>query len=137
MKISLVCLALNLIFATMLVEPLKQGGLGIANTATSLVNVGLLLFALRKKLGRLEMQPLRDTLRPLALATILAGVIARCGWNSWENWFGHETLALKIGAVFVPAGIAGVVYWLAALACKVPVASEMAAFALAKFQKRN
>jgi putative peptidoglycan lipid II flippase len=135
MKISLVCLALNFILAAVLITPLKQGGLGIANTATSLVNVGLLLFALRKKLGRLEMQSLRDTLRPLALATVLAGVIAWCGWNFWEQTFGHDSIALKIGAVFVPAGIAGGIYWLTALACKIPAAKEMIAFALARFKK--
>jgi len=135
MKISLVCLALNFILAAVLITPLKQGGLGIANTATSLVNVGLLLFALRKKLGKLEMESLRDTLRPLALATVLAGVIAWCGWNFWEQTFGHASIALKIGAVFVPAGIAGGVYWLTALACKIPAAKEMTAFALAKFKK--
>jgi TRAP-type C4-dicarboxylate transport system permease small subunit len=81
------------------------------------------------------MQSLRDTLRPLALATILAGVIAWCGWHAWEKSLGHETLALKIGAVFVPAGIAGGIYWLTALACKIPAAKEMTAFALARFKK--
>jgi murein biosynthesis integral membrane protein MurJ len=46
-----------------------------------------------------------------------------------------RNLALKIGAVFVPAGIAGLVYWLAALAFKIPAAKEMTEFALAKVQK--
>ena len=36
------------------------------------------------------------------------GEAGRC----WENNCGHATLALKIGAVFVPAGIAGGIYWL-------------------------
>ena len=135
MKISLVCIALNFVMAALLVVPLKQGGLGIANTATSIINVGLLLFALRKKMGKLEMKSLRDTLRPLVLATILAGVIAWCGWNYWERTFGHATIALKIGAVFVPAGIAGGVYWLIALLFKIPAAQEMTEFALAKFKR--
>ena len=91
----------------MLVVPLRQGGLGIANTVTSICNVGLLFFALRKKLGKLEMEPLRATFLPLALAGVLAGLIAWVGWQFWENSIGHATLALKIGAVFVPAGIAG------------------------------
>jgi putative peptidoglycan lipid II flippase len=135
MKISLVCLAINFVISCILILPMREGGPGVANTFTSLINVSLLLFALRKKLGRLEMQSLRDTLRPLALATILAGVIAWCGWHAWEKSLGHETLALKIGAVFVPAGIAGGIYWLTALACKIPAAKEMTAFALARFKK--
>jgi len=135
MKISLFCLTINFTAACILMKPLQEGGPGIANTFTSLINVGLLLFVLRKKLGKLEMKPLRDTLRPLALATILAGVIAWCGWHFWERTFGHATTALKIGEVFVPAGIAGTIYWLTALLCKIPAANEMTDFALAKFKR--
>ena len=137
MKISLACLALNLMLAAILIVPLKQGGLGIANTVTSVCNVALLLFALRKKLGKLEMASLRDTFRPLALSALLACVAAWCGWNSWERWLGHDTLALKIGAVFVPAGVAGLIYWLLAALCKIPAAKEMSAFVLAKFKREN
>ena len=81
------------------------------------------------------MAALRATLRPLVLNTILAGVIAWCGWNYWERNFGHGSIALKLGAVFVPAGVAGGVYWLTALACNIPAAKEMTAFALAKFKR--
>jgi hypothetical protein len=37
--------------------------------------------------------------------------------------------------VFVPAGIAGGLYLLTALAFKIPAAKEMTEFALAKFRK--
>ncbi|HTB84259.1 MAG TPA: lipid II flippase MurJ, partial [Candidatus Sulfotelmatobacter sp.] len=135
MKISLVCLALNLMLAAILIGPLRQGGLGIANTVTSVFNVTLLLFALRKKLGKLEMQPLRDTLRILIPATLVAGLIAWGGWRVWEKQIGHGNVVLEIGAVFVPAGIAGGVYLLIALATKVPAAKEMMDFALTKFRR--
>ena len=135
MKISIVCLALNLVLAVVLVEPLRQGGLGIANTVTSICNVGLLIFALRKKMGKLEMGTTQKTILPLAFAGIVAGVIAWFGWNFWENQFGHETIALKIGAVFVPAILAGLIYGILALAFKIPAAKEMLDFALARFKK--
>jgi hypothetical protein len=48
---------------------------------------------------------------------------------------GHHTVVLKIGAVFVPAAIAGAFYWLAALAAKIPAAREMTAFALARLKR--
>jgi peptidoglycan biosynthesis protein MviN/MurJ (putative lipid II flippase) len=126
---------MNCLLAAILVAPLRQGGLGIANTMTSICNVGLLAFALRKKLGKLEMEPLRKTFVPLAVAGALAGMLAWAGWRFWENQIGHATLALKIGEVFVPAGIAGLVYWLVAMAFKIPAAKEMTEFALAKFRK--
>ena len=135
MKISLACLTLNLLLAAALVVPLKQGGLGIANTITSVCNAGLLLFALRKKIARLEMAPLRATLLPMAITGLLAGLVAWLGWREWESSLGHETLALKIGAVFVPAGAAGLVYGILALALKIPAAHEMANLAFGKFRK--
>jgi putative peptidoglycan lipid II flippase len=135
MQISLVSLALNLVLAAALVEPLRQGGLGIANTTTSICNVWLLLYALRRKLGTLEMESLRATLLPLALAGALAGLMAWLGWQFWEKSFGHPTIALKIGAVFVPAGIAGLAYWLAALALKIPAAKETTDLVLARFKR--
>ena len=135
MKISIFCLTLNLVLSAALILPLQQGGLGIANTVTSICSVWLLLFALRKKMGKLEMESLHQTLVPLALAGVLAGLLAWHGWQCWEHSLGHKTLALKIGAVFVPAGIAGLIYWLAALALKIPAAKETTDFALARFGK--
>ena len=126
MKISLFCFAVNLIFAVALVRPLRQGGLGIANTVTSLCNVGFLLYALRRKLGKLEMEPLRATLLPLAGAGILAGLAAWWGCRLWENTMGHAALFQKVGAVFVPAAAAGLIYFLATVALKIPAAKEMA-----------
>ncbi len=135
MKISIACLVLNLILAAALVLPLRQGGLGIANTLTSAVNVWLLFFALRKKLGRLEMEPLKKTFLPLIFAGTVAGAIAWLIWQFLESKMGHATLALKIGAVFVPAITSGVIYGLIALAFKIPAAKELMDFALSRFKK--
>jgi putative peptidoglycan lipid II flippase len=125
MKISMFCLGVNLIITMALVHPLRQGGLGIANTATSLCNVTLLFYALRRKLGKLEMESLRATLLPLAVAGVLAGLIAWWGGRFWERSLGHATLAGKIGSVFAPALAATILYALLTLAFKVPSAIEM------------
>ena len=73
---------------------------------------------------------------PLALAGMVAGMVAFEIWRYWENSFGHATLALKIGAVFVPALAAGLSYGIIALAFKIPAAKEMSDFALQKFRAR-
>ncbi|HEY5297257.1 MAG TPA: murein biosynthesis integral membrane protein MurJ [Verrucomicrobiae bacterium] len=136
MQISGACLVLNLMLAGALIIPLRQGGLGIANTLTSICNVWLLLFALRKKLKRLEMRSLQKILPRLFLLTIVAGAIAWELGRLWENNLGHATIALKIGAVFVPAGIAGIIYWLGALWLEIPAAKELTDFALARFSRK-
>lgn len=135
MKVSVFCLTLNLLLALSLVWRFKQGGLGIANTVTSLVNVALLLFALRRKLKTLDMAGLRKPVGQLLFLALFAGGIAYVGWRFWEIAVGHATLIRKIGAVFVPAGIAGLVYWLSALILRIPAATEITHFALAKFKR--
>jgi putative peptidoglycan lipid II flippase len=135
MQIAIVCLILNLILSAILVMPLRQGGLGIANTATSICNVGLLLFGLWKKLGKLEMAALRRDFLWLAGLAITAGAIAYVLWGFWEIHLGHATIPLRIGAVFGPAAVAGLFYWGMALGLKIPAAREMRDFVLAKVRR--
>lgn len=139
MKISLACLTINLALAVLFLIPLheRERGPALANTLTSCINVGLLLFALRKKLGKLDMEPLQKTLWPLLLFTAIAGGIAYEGWQLWENNIGHSTIILKTGAVFVPAIAAGLTYWLGALAFKIPAAAEIFEFVLARFTRKK
>ena len=136
MQISIVCLVVNLIFAVILVFPLQQGGFGVANTASSTLNCFLLLFALRKKLKTLDLVVLRPTLWPLAGAAAAAGVVAWLGMRGWAQQFGHATLLMRLGEVFVPAGAAALVYGGITLALKMPSATEMLALARARFLRR-
>jgi putative peptidoglycan lipid II flippase len=137
MWISVFCLTLNLILAAVLVWRYEQGGLGLANTTSACLNVCLLTYALRRKLKTLELAPLQKVLAPLALATALAGTAAWFGWRYWERALGHETLVLKVGAVFAPAALAGLIYWLVALAFKVTAAREMTELVFQKFRGRT
>jgi putative peptidoglycan lipid II flippase len=132
MKISIVCLMLNLAVSAILVFPLAQGGLGLANTLSSVINVGLLVFALRKKLARLDMEPFLKTLLPLAVTGGVAGLMAWLGWRCWEEKLGHATVILKIGAVFAPALAAGLVYLVLALTFHIPAAKEIVGMVRAK-----
>ena len=125
MKISLVCLTLNLVLAVSLVTPFRQAGLGIANTLTASCNVCFLVYALRRKLQRLELQALRQAVLWLIGAGLLAGIVALAISRAWEHKIGQAILLARIGAVFVPATAAGLVYWLAALWAKTPAALEM------------
>jgi len=133
MQISIFCLVLNLIFALVLVWRLKQGGLGIANTLSACFNVGLLFYALKRKLGRLEFGALRHMLWPIVVAGIIAGLTSWVVNLKWDLVMGHHGLAMRLGAVFVPMTVASLIYWLVALAFKVPPALEMTALAFSKF----
>ncbi len=141
MKISIFCLALNLVFAFLLVKHFQQvgiggeAGLGIANTLSALFNVCLLTYALRRKLGRLGLNGVVHTLLVLVPNAVLAGVIAgTLGWL-WKTHIGHVTISQKLGEVFVPGTIATLVYWLVAIAAKIPAAHETLDLVFRKFRR--
>lgn len=124
MRISTVCLALNVVFTLWLIHPLGQGGMGIANTMSAVFNVGLLLYALRRKLKFLGLGPLlRQGLNMLG-AGLLAGEAAWLTLRAWNNGFGSDGLPERIGAVFIPMAVAALCYGLALLWLKTPQAQE-------------
>lgn len=135
MRISVVCLALNLGFAMILVHAYREAGLGVANTCSAVFNTGLLLYALRRKLGKLEFHGLTRNLSLLFGAAAAAGVAGYLAAGWWLGRFGHGQLWTRAGAVFVPGALAGLIYWSLALAGKVPAASEVTNLILRKLRK--
>jgi putative peptidoglycan lipid II flippase len=137
MKISLVCLAINLGFALWLIQPYREAGLAVANTLSATLNLALLMYALRRKLSRLGLTRVTYTLMVLVPDAILAGVVAAVAAWFWDKHLGHATFALKFGMVFGPGGAAVLVYWLVALWLKVPAAAEMTTVILQKLGRRK
>jgi putative peptidoglycan lipid II flippase len=126
MRISVFCLGVNLLFAILLIQPYRAAGLGLANTATSFLNLGLLWYSLRRKLGRLELGQLRHSLAAIIPAALLAGLLSWWLSGLWELHLGHQGLPLKLGSVFGPMLPAAVVYWGAAWWAGVPSARDFA-----------
>src|SRR5437867_4482111 len=58
MKISVLCLGLNLAFAVVLVQHYREAGLAVANTLSACINLLLLMYALRRKLSHLGLAEL-------------------------------------------------------------------------------
>jgi putative peptidoglycan lipid II flippase len=136
MKISIVCLILNLMFAIWLMQRYREAGLGVANTLSACFNVAFLTYALRRKLARLDLANFGHTMIVLVPDAVLSGIIAWLLNWFWEKHIGHSTLALKAGAVLVPGAIACLFYWLLALWLKVPSAEEMFTVLFQKFRRR-
>jgi putative peptidoglycan lipid II flippase len=127
MRISVFCLALNLVFAAVFLLGLRLGaaGLGVANTLSSWLNFGLLLYSLRRKLGRLELGELRRSLPGLLGAAVLGGLTAWALYRGWDLQVGRESVLARLGAVFVPLGFAAGVYGGVALFAGVPAARQL------------
>lgn len=134
MRISVACLALNLAFALWAIVPFQEAGLGAANTMSALFNVWLLLHALRRKMPQLAVRSLFEQLSPMLGAAAGAAALAWLLHWLWEKNFGHDRLPQRIGAVFVPATAAGLLYYGAALRLKINPAKEVLGLVGARFR---
>ncbi len=136
MRISVACLVLNLACALWLIGPFRQAGLGVANSLTAGVNVWLLMRALRKKMPKLDFAPLRSAVLLMSACAVVTGASAWGGQYLWRTRWGHATLWLKLGEVFVPMAIAGLLYWGLALALGIPQAKELNRLLLGRLKSR-
>ena len=109
--------------------------MGIANTLSAAVNVYLLIFALKKKLSKLEFSEVRPQLFQMLGAGILAGILAYGTSYAWENYVGGTTLLKRIGAVFVPIGVASLSYLSTLLFVGVPQAHDIVHLLQAKLKR--
>jgi putative peptidoglycan lipid II flippase len=126
MKISLVCLAVNLAFALPLAFAYREAGLAVANSLSAIINTALLFYALRRRLAKLEMVGLVRNLGILLAASTLAGIAAYGLFRWWDGHYGHDSVATRLGGVFIPMAVAGVIYWSLAMSANVPAARELA-----------
>ena len=125
MKISAFCLVLNVAFAAFLVPTLRQGGMGIANTASAMLNVALLIYALKRKFKALDFSDFRPLMWQMTGVGILAGVVAWAAYTLWDQHLGDASLFARTGAVFVPIALGSGVYILVLLALRIPQARDI------------
>ena len=137
MKVSIVCLALNVVLVAGLIGTLAEGGLGIANTTTAVLNAALLTRSLRRKLGPLQFGGLVHEFLRLVLAAVVGGLVAWLASRLWESGLGHANLALKTGAVLAPILAAGVTYWAIAVLLRVQSANEIRGLVFARIGSRR
>jgi putative peptidoglycan lipid II flippase len=127
MKISIFCLAVNALLAIALVWHYREAGLGAANSITSVINISLLLYALRKKLAKLDLLNFVRHLPSLAGATVVAGVLSWFVMRAWTWKFGHANLPLKMGEVFIPMFAAAIIYFVICWWLNVPYTRDLLA----------
>ena len=107
MKAAVVALVVNIICSIMLMFPLKHGGLALATSIASAVNVMMLSVILKKKIGRFMNRGFyQAVLRMVLAATAMWGAIALLDlifpWNTggaFQDRLFFLILAITVGAV--------------------------------------
>lgn len=144
MKISLLCLVLNLglvaalIFSDFFPMDQKQGAFGIANSLTACVTVILLGLAFERRWGRLDLGGV--TGRRSSLAVLLGVVLSSAtamgmAYFTQLSW-GIEGLWAQLGGVLVPMATAGAVYFGLGVLIGVPTVQDILN-ALGRKRRRN
>ncbi len=75
-KVAISCIALNIILNLILMWPLKQGGIALSTTICSFVNCSVLLYILRKQLGRMNLRQILPSVSRTAAVSLYATLVA-------------------------------------------------------------
>lgn len=137
MRISVFCLGSNLLLALLLIPLFKQGGMGLANTVSALLNSALLVFALRKKLPKFSFRDLAGNFAGVAAAAVAAGALAWITARGIQQQLGSLSLLARTVTVFGAIGAASLVYFGLALWLKLPQAHDFLELARARLSPRR
>lgn len=107
-KIAVLSLIVNIALNILLIRPMGHGGLALASSISSSLNLMLLLWMLRDKIGRIDGRKIaRSSLKALAASVviILLGIIVSHNqvWGLKGSW-GYKTMLLGAGMGISVAG---------------------------------
>jgi putative peptidoglycan lipid II flippase len=85
LRIALICLGTNIVFIAIFISPLKHGGLALATSLSSVLNLILLLKKLGPKLGGLDIRKSMESLLRTFLCSLPMGLAAYliCSLGDW------------------------------------------------------
>ncbi len=123
---AFIAFLLNVVFSLALMGPLLHGGLALATTLSALANMLLLLWFLRRKIGRFGGRGiLTSGLKSLVASVPMAAVVyCACQYNDW-SLTGHKLTKLLVLGGAIGAGV--LVYAAAARLVRSDEALEMVA----------
>jgi putative peptidoglycan lipid II flippase len=82
-KVAAVTMAANLIFSLLLMERLKHSGLALALSLASSLQIGLLVFFLKRRIGAWNLRPIFVTAGRCILASMVMGLIIHYVYQGW------------------------------------------------------
>jgi putative peptidoglycan lipid II flippase len=97
MIMAVVSVAANIVLGIVLMKPLAHGGLALATSLASILNLGLLVYALRSKLGSLGW---RSIMRSASRASLSAGFMGVGVWGAMYVFIppeGGQAVELLLG----------------------------------------
>jgi len=129
--VSTLAVVVNLVINLWLVDTMGFIGLALGTAVAGMVNAGVLLWLLRRRLGGLEGRRLATGFVKIAVASGFMGAVA-AAVSGWLGQLGHGGELMKIGRVFVTIGVAIAALALAARVLRIDELREAAAHVLSR-----
>lgn len=90
-KVGCIALIANIVFSLLLMGPLKHGGLALATSLASILNLMLLLIILRMRVGQLGLKEVFLSIAKTTIASMLMGITVylisiRIDWLHGSGW---------------------------------------------------
>ncbi len=110
-RVAMLALLCNIVLSLVLMGPLQHGGLALATSIATMLNVSILLVFLVKKIGHLDWRAIATSLLRTAVASVV--VVGICQWVAIQDVWIHDGLwpakamLLGTGVLFSIAGYLG------------------------------
>ena len=135
-KIAVVSLVVNIFLSILLMGPMRHGGLALATSLASGVNLICLIIALRRRLGRIGARSiLQSVLKSTVCAALMACVIALVG--SWIGPNGSGSTWCLLAWVLGCVGGGSILYGGCAFLLRSPELGAVVEMAKASLHKKN
>jgi len=102
MRIAVFSLSCNLIFAFFLIPAYQQAGMGIANALSSMINLGLIFYAIRRKFPNMKVKEMIQPTLTVLGSGILAAFLAWALWKWIVSMIETPSVWTQLTEVFVP-----------------------------------
>jgi putative peptidoglycan lipid II flippase len=131
-KAAVVALTANVLLSLALMGPLKHGGLALANALSSILNFTILIYFLRRNLGRVEGRRILSSFIKAAAASAVMGVLVWMALKG-EMWRLPGDFAIKAVWIFGAVVISTLVY---VILCRILRCEELD-FIIRRFLKKE
>ena len=124
-RIAAIAVTANIILDYLLMGPLRHGGLALATSIAQCINLGLLLWLLRQKIGRLGLRKIGASVAKILLSTAIMALVA------WVVFKAMSRVALGAGFMgksaraFIPLCAGALGYLATAYTLKAPELGEL------------
>ncbi len=104
LRIAVIAVASNIVLDYLLMGPLKHGGLALATSIAQMVNLGLLLWLLRRKIGCLGLRKVGVSLAKILLSTAVMALVSWVTFRAMSYVMPGAGFTAKSARVFIPLG---------------------------------